>query len=333
MTSTADTRMARGPRLRNDPSKARPLGAAVLVLASLGFSAQATAGDAPKACRSKLAAMSGWMNAWARAMDRQPEFVPVPEDVELVSIDRRPTEVMDGMSIVLTANGAYFPGSDAAIDTPGLTEHLRASLAAEKKLGALTGQPMAPSPLLIAVDRRAPWQRVVDATTAAAAAGVTKALLLFRSSRIRSVPLPGPSAFDRPLREIRGMPDPSQRSERLARLTDELSSSCPALRTRLAASTRRGGLAPKKIVAAIVGCDCAVDLPALATFLWAVRPPDPGTAVSIAIAPPGSRDEDVTSIAAAANLPWSTAHAAVLSTATARQPRMIRLQTSTAPTP
>jgi hypothetical protein len=67
--------------------------------------------------------------------------------------------------------------------------------------------------------------------------------------------------------------------------------------------------------------------------LWAVRPPDHGTAVSIALAPPGSGDEDVPPVAAPANLPWSKAHAALLSIATTRQPRMFRLRASAAPTP
>ncbi len=313
--------MARSPELL----------AALLVVGSLGFSARATAGDGPKTCRSKVAALSGWLEGWARAMDRQPEFVPVPKDAELVAIDRPATKVGYGETIVLNTDGIYLPGGDVALDPPALTEHLRRSLASERKIGEITGQAIEPSPLLIAAHQRAPWQLVVDATNAAAAAGVTRALLLFRSARIRHVPAPGPSAFDGPLREIPTMPEPSQRTSRVASLTDELVSSCPALRPLLAASTRRGGLAHRKIVAAIVGCDCAVDLPALATFLWAVRPPDPGTAVSIALAPPESRDAGVTAISAAASQPWSRAHTAVLPIATAHQPRAVRLKTDAAP--
>lgn len=321
MTSTTGTRLARLPGLL----------AAMLLVGSMGFSAQATADDGPKACRSKLASLSDWLDGWARAMDRQPAFVPVPKDAELVAIDRPAMEVGYGETIVLNANGIYFPGGDVALDPPALTEHLRRSLASERKIGEITGQAIEPSPLLIAAHRHAPWRLVVDATNAAAAAGVTRALLLFRSSRIRRVSAPGPSAFDDPLREIPTMPEPSQRTSRVANLTDELVSSCPALRPLLAASTRRGGLAHKKIVAAIAKCGCVVDLSALATFLWAVRPPDPGTAVSIVLAPPESRDADVTLISAAASLPWSRAYTAVLPIATARQPRAVRLKTDAAP--
>jgi biopolymer transport protein ExbD len=275
-----------------------------------------------KACRAKTANLSKWLTGYASGVDRQPDFIALPEAVELVSVDRPTTAVDAAVVVVLSPDGTLVEGEALAGSSDVLGERLRSALARQQTLAKLTHQTLAQT-LLLAVDRRVPWRRVVEAVDAATAAGVESVRLAFRSTRVPRLPAPGPSAFDRRLEVIRQAKDPSERSEGISNMASALVSDCAPLQGPLTSMAKRGGLVPQAFADAILACSCAGDVASLKTLIWALRPPPPGALLTLTL--PRHASEG-TPLAADGNLAWAAAHQLILKAASEDSARPVRLE-------
>lgn len=277
-------------------------------------------------CRTKVESLSSWLEVYGSEMDRQPWFPAISEGLELVPINRPPSEVQSAMVIALSADRTTLGGDPTPVDAAGLTSWLRTALAADKRIAAITKRSPVDLSVEIAIDRRVQWTRVVETFEAIVNAGASSATLLFRSSKLRTVPVPGPSSIDARLQKIRVAEDPIKRAGMLSDVVKELTSRCPSLRGPLAAAARKSGLMSDDIAKSVLACKCAVDIPAFMTLLWANRPPDPGTSASLVLPKPGMPDSAVTTITVDGNTPWSTAHEKVVAAISANPGKPVRLR-------
>jgi biopolymer transport protein ExbD len=283
----------------------------------------APADQAPtKACRAQATSLKKWLATYAAGVDSQPSFSILPDAIELVSIARPPTSPDVALLVTLSPDGATVEGQ-AVSSAEAFVAELRTALAREQAVAKLTHQ--APTQtMLLAVDRRSTWRQVVEAVDAATAAGMVRVQLAFRSTRAPKVTAPGPSAFDERLAAIKQSPDPSSRTAGISSMASELVSACPSLQGPLTAMAKRGGLVPATFAQALLACACAADAPSLATLIWALRPPLPGTVLTLTLAHEGAAEP--TAITAGGDLTWAAAHQQVVKTVGRDAAKPVRLQ-------
>jgi hypothetical protein len=123
--------------------------------------------------------------------------------------------------------------------------------------------------LYMQIDRGTPFSRVVDAITLAKTAGFTTQSFVFTGAK-----LPGPprSAADERLDKIVATQDENTLSE-LTKLVQEVISPCPELQrsyAALASAQDRWKHLAETTPAAVLACNCKVDVPSLRSVLWRV---------------------------------------------------------------
>lgn len=122
----------------------------------------------------------------------------------------------------------------------------------------------------IAIEQETSWPEVVEAFNAARFAGFTSIGLVFKTTVLASAPARSPA--DDQIDEVLKY-EPSERPSRLADIVVNQVKDCDALR-RLFASFTVGAAEEKEqrfrsgLSAALIECDCKVDLPGFKTFVW-----------------------------------------------------------------
>jgi hypothetical protein len=300
-------------------------------LASVGAGGPALAADpkprpagkvSPKACQANTADLAKWLATYVAGIDSQPAFIALPEQVELASIDRPASAIESGVVVLLSPHDTSVEGEVVAERSDVLVGSIRTALARQQALAKLTRQPLAQT-MLLAVDRRATWRRVVQTVHAASVAGAQSVQLAFRSTRVPRVSVPGASAFDQPFEALRQAKDPSERAEAISNMVSALVSTCAPLRKPLTSMAEHGGLVPGAFADAILACDCAADTASLKTLIWSLRPPLPGTLLTLILARDTSQG---TPIAADGALAWAAAHELILKAVGQSPARPVRLE-------
>ena len=287
-----------------------------------------TASKAPaEGCRAKAAGLSKWLAAYVAGFDSQPAFIALPEEVELVSIDRPTTAVESAVVVSLSPDGTSVEGESVAGSSDVLVDRIRTALARQQAFAKLTHQALGQT-LFLAVDRRTTWRRVVETVDAATAAGADSVQLAFRSTRAPRVSVPGSSAFDRRLESIRQAKDPSGRAEGISDMASALVSTCAPLQGPLTSIAKRGGLVPGAFADAILACSCAADVASLKTLIWSVRPPLPGTLLTLVLAHDASQG---TPIATDGNIAWAAVHQLILMAVVQNSAKPVRLEVHSGP--
>ena len=153
--------------------------------------------------------------------------------------------------------------------------------------------PVAAPVLLLAVDADEPWEEVCKLTDAASQAGFERLGLLYAHPDPTGPARPGPASIDGELAELDDTRSPSRRTRLLASVLRRVLGRCPQLVSTfgalaaLAPGERARALA-EELPAALEGCACKVDRPALERLLWYMLYTPP---LSALVAPLASPDE------------------------------------------
>jgi len=127
--------------------------------------------------------------------------------------------------------------------------------------------------LLLAIDRDAPWSRVVRVHDVAAQTGFSQLAILYTPYGQKTTARPGPSNIDVELDTIHKMSDPVEKVTRLAKLIRRVCADCPELDSVFKSLSVTNPEAKARVIVrflpdALSECGCAVDLPSLRAILW-----------------------------------------------------------------
>jgi hypothetical protein len=178
----------------------------------------------------------------------------------------------------------------------------------------------------IFVDRGVPWKSVVAVTEAVVGSGYRFGLFIFQPKGGRSAPKPPGSSIDKEIRQLYKHPS------NFERVFDKIVGKCDALKSFFK-NLRKKNINKEKPVPffqyclqnmpeAITTCGCDLDIVALQSFLWGIRP-IPMVALKVELASKNAKD--VKLVEAGADLPWSTTHASLLNALTTHQTAPIKL--------
>ncbi len=279
------------------------------------------AAGAPEAsadCAAQTAALGQWMAELA------PEQVwPSQYGLELVALDE-PGRAARGPLVELGPSATVLDGVVVTQDAGA--EHLSRALTLWRELNASVAA-KEPPPVVLAVDERVPWRRVVEVTQAAFAGGYRRATWLFARPAQARAKAPS-SSLDPQLRAANKL-QATERAAALAQMLDDVLEPCPP------ATELLDGLAEKdpsarwpelanKLPEAVSQCRCAAEVAALQACLWAIYGSAPGNAaVTTRLADPAEADGEA--IAAPADQPWSQAHQTLVDGARAHPKAALRL--------
>lgn len=221
-------------------------------------------------CAQEVLRLRGWLNDMTREIDESP--VPVRPSVFLMAANienpDRPTS--SGPLVEISKNRTWVENRVARPDR--LNDLLVKTAEQAGNLGRGGAEKTLPR-LLVAVDRDAPWSRLVAVHDAAARAGFTQLSLLFTPYGRTTTARPDPSKIDAELDQIQKMTDPVQKIPRLAKLTRRVCCGCPQLdkvfKTLSVTSPEvKARVITRYLPDAVAACACALDLPALKAILW-----------------------------------------------------------------
>jgi hypothetical protein len=264
-------------------------------------------------CAREVLRLRGWLTEMTQEIDESP--VPVRPSIFLMvaNIEKPDRPTSSGPLVEIAEKRTWVENQVAR---PGKLEGLLLETAKQaENLGRGDKEKALPR-LLVAVDRDAPWSRLVAVHDAAARAGFTQLSLLFTPYGREATARPGASRIDAELDAIRGMTDPVKKVPRLAKLTRSVCAGCPQMDKVFKTLSVTNPEAKARVITrylpdAVAGCACAVDLPALKAILWTMldRPSMIAEQFEIAAEP----SEKQKAIKLPLDTPWHQAHVYVRS--------------------
>lgn len=167
-----------------------------------------------------------------------------------------------------------------------------------------------PAQIVVVIDARVRWERVVAVARTASTAGFTRPAFAFEIPP-PAIEQPAKSRIDGELARIKDGEGGNKAAD-LAKLVSRVVGGCPALSKRFGAASEgpaSGDLGPAMIAAiepALLECNCAVDVAALrAIFFSLFYVEHPTSTVTIELGEGGR------TVALAADTPWATASAQI----------------------
>ena len=226
---------------------------------------------AAEQCAAEVLRLRGWLKEMTEETDESP--VPVRPSIFLMvaNIEKPDRPTSSGPLVEISKKRTWVENQVARPDQ--LDELLRKTAKQAENLGRGGREETRLPRLLLAVDRDAPWSRVVAVHDAAARAGFTQVSLLFTPYGQATTKRPGPSSIDGQLDNIQRMTDPVKKVPQLAKLTRRVCSGCQALDKVFKTLSVTNPEAKARVITrflpdAVAECACAVDLPALKAILW-----------------------------------------------------------------
>jgi biopolymer transport protein ExbD len=222
-------------------------------------------------CAQEVLRLRGWLKEMTEETDESP--VPVRPSIFLMvaNIEKPDRPTSSGPLVEISKKRTWVENQVARPDQ--LDDLLKKTAKQAENLGRGDKEEARLPRLLLAVDRDAPWSRVVAVHDAAARAGFTQISLLFTPYGQSTTKRPGPSSIDGQLDTIQRMTDPVKKVPRLAKLTRRVCSGCQALDKVFKTLSVTNPEAKARVITrflpdAVAECACAVDLPALKAILW-----------------------------------------------------------------
>lgn len=224
-----------------------------------------------KQCRAEADALTSWLGT----LNLEPEIFTLDglRLVRRVDLDRR--RLADGPIVMIGSDRTIYEGHLIGEDDD-LARRLVVSqqmIAGQHERGPATGLAVPdPRRLYLLIDDAAPWQRVVAAVESAHRAGFTMPIFAFTPPHGPST-RPARTTFDDRIDEIERRRVASEILPLTSPRSDSLFERC-APATRLfdqIGAMEYGDKAQalvRQIGAALVDCDCQVDLPVLRSMLW-----------------------------------------------------------------
>ena len=260
-------------------------------------------------CAREVLRLRGWLTEMTKETDESP--VPVRPSIFLMvaNIEKPDRPTSSGPLVEITENRTWIENQVARPNQ--LDELMKKTAKQAGNLGRGDREEAKLPRLLLAVDRDAPWSRVVAVHDAAARAGFTQISLLFTPYGAASTKRPGPSSVDGKLDTIQRITDPVKKIPQLAKLTRRICSGCQALDKVFKTLSVTNPEAKARVITrflpdAVAECDCAVDLPALKAILWTMleRPSMIVEQFEISAEP----SEKYKELKLRPSLPWHQAH-------------------------
>lgn len=221
-------------------------------------------------CAQEVLRLRGWLTEMTAETDESP--VPVRPSIFLMvaNIQKPDRPTSSGPLVEIAEKRTWVENQVARPDQ--LKNLIEKTARQAGNLGRGDKQKTLPR-LLVAVDRNAPWSRLVAVHDAAAQAGFTQLSILFTPYGRATTARPGPSKIDAELDQILKMPDPAKKVPRLAKLTRRVCGGCPPLDKVFKTLSVTNPEAKARVITrflpdAIAECACAVDLPSLKVILW-----------------------------------------------------------------
>ena len=226
---------------------------------------------AAEQCAAEVLRLRGWLKEMTEETDESP--VPVRPSIFLMvaNIKKPDRPTSSGPLVEISENRTWV---ETQVARPNqLDELLEKTAKQAENLGRGDKQEARLPRLLVAVDRDAPWSRLVAATDAAARAGFTQISLLFTPYGAATTKRPGPSSIDGQLDTIRRMTDPVKKVPQLASLTRKVCGGCQPLDKVFKGLSVTNPEVKARVITrflpdAVAECGCAIDLPALKAILW-----------------------------------------------------------------
>jgi len=269
---------------------------------------------AAEQCAAEVLRLRGWLKEMTEETDESP--VPVrPSIFLMVANIRKPDRpTSSGPLVEISENRTWVENQVARPNQ--LDELLEKTARQAKNLGLGDKQESRLPRLLVAVDRDAPWSRLVAATDAAARAGFTQISLLFTPYGAATTKRPGPSSIDGQLDTIRRMTDPVKKVPQLARLTRQVCGGCAQLDKVFKTLSVTNPEAKARVITrflpdAVAECGCAIDLPALKAILWTMLERPSMIVEQFEIT--GKPSEEYKELKLRPTMPWHEAHVYVRS--------------------
>lgn len=222
-------------------------------------------------CAAEVLRLRGWLTEMTEETDESP--VPVRPSIFLMvaNIEKPDRPASSGPLVEISKKRTWVENQVARPNQ--LDELLKKTAKQAENLGRGNKEEIKLPRLLLAVDRDAPWGRLVAVHDAAARAGFTQISLLFTPYGQATTKRPGPSSIDGELDTIQQMTDPVKKVPRLAKLTRRVCSGCQALEKVFKTLSVTNPEAKARVITrflpdAVAECACAIDLPALKAILW-----------------------------------------------------------------
>lgn len=261
-------------------------------LVSLGLGLALAVGcddDKPPAeCRREAEALQ----ALLRSVDTDPWLLSIDDGFQLVErTDLPDTTTLRAPVIVVGERETVFEGRPV-LGADELSERLAEVQAGRAALAREPGGPPGTDLVYLQIDARARWQRVVEAWSAARAAGLRAPAFVFRAPSTVTPPPRAP--IDDQLDALLHDGDPSNRATGFARLIEQEVERCPALVRSFGSVATTGTESKSKrlideLAPALIECKCRVSLPNLRSALWRLLAnPHPTRVLALDPAPPTS---------------------------------------------
>jgi hypothetical protein len=265
-------------------------------------------------CAAEVLRLRGWLKEMTVETDESP--VPVRPSIFLMvaNIENADRPASSGPLVEISKKRTWVENQVARPNQ--LDELLLKTAKQAENLGRGDKEAVKLPRLLVAVDRDAPWGRLVAVHDAAARAGFTQISLLFTPYGAATTKRPGPSSIDGQLDTIATMTDPVKKVPQLAKLTRKVCGGCAPLDKVFKTLSVTNPEAKARVITrflpdAVAECDCAIDLPALKAILWTMLERPTMIVEQFEIAT--KKSEKQKGVKLAPDTPWHKAHVYVRS--------------------